>query len=728
MLFALFILGIGCDSSKHKETMRFPSTEEIKKLPSDGGSEFNRLIFEKSPYLLQHAANPVDWYPWGEEAFEKAKQEDKPIFLSVGYATCHWCHVMEHESFEDSLVATRLNEAFVCIKVDREERPDVDHVYMTVTQAMTGHGGWPMTIIMTWDKKPFFSGTYFPKESRQGRVGLLDLIVGIRDAWQNRREEVLASAGKITDFLKSYGETASAKTPDASLLDSAFTMMSGQFDHRHGGFGGAPKFPTPHQLTFLLRYWKRSGNADALSMVERTLASMRKGGIYDHIGLGFHRYSTDAQWFLPHFEKMLYDQAMLTIAYCEAYQATQNEFYKTTASEIIEYVLRDLTDAEGGFYSGEDADSEGEEGKFYLWSIDELKQVLGSADADLAQKIFGASAEGNYYEEATREYKGTNILHFIKDNDVLAGELGLTEADLQSSIGRIRSKLFDVRKQRLHPLKDDKILTDWNGLMIAALAIAARTLDRPEYALAADKAVGFIFSKLRNSDGRLLKRYRDGDAALPAHLDDYAFMTWGLLELYETTFDTKHLARAIELTDQTIKSFWDPTNGGFYFTAEDGEELIVRSKEYYDGAIPSGNSVAVGNLVRLNRLTGNTDYDKKADAAVRSFGESVSKVPMGYTQFMQAWDYVVGPSYEIVIAVKNTGDAKEILKKLNAAFVGSKVVLIKTDANAAELTRLAPFTDGQAAKDGKPTIYVCTNFSCAAPVFTADDMMKLLAK
>ena len=500
-------------------------------------SHRNRLAAEKSPYLLQHADNPVDWYPWGPEAFEKARMENKPIFLSIGYSTCHWCHVMEHESFEDEQVAKLLNETFVCIKVDREERPDIDQVYMTVCQMMTGSGGWPLTVITTPDKKPFYVGTYFPRESRFGRIGMMDLVPRIKQAWADDPDELLAHARRISDSLQQTVPSSPGQMPDETSLALAYQQLSGIFDRANGGFGNSPKFPTPHNLVFLLHYHKRAPEQNSLKMVEQTLQAMRAGGIYDHIGFGFHRYSTDSRWLVPHFEKMLYDQALLAMAYTQAYQATADARYSQTAREIISYVLRDMTDTGGGFYSAEDADSEGGEGKFYLWTSDEVGDCLTPDEADLVRKVFNISREGNFSEEATGERTGRNILHLTDNLDTFAEDLSISQKELQERLEAARGKLFQYRQKRIHPHKDDKILTDWNGLMIAALAQAGRALDETEYTEAAEKAADFILTNLRRPDGRLLHRYRDGNAGIDAHLDDYAFLTWAMLELYETTFN-----------------------------------------------------------------------------------------------------------------------------------------------------------------------------------------------
>ncbi|HLG28805.1 MAG TPA: thioredoxin domain-containing protein, partial [Candidatus Brocadiales bacterium] len=573
----------------------------------------NRLINEKSPYLLQHADNPVDWYPWGDEAFEKARKENKPILLSIGYSTCHWCHVMEHESFEDPEVARLMNETFVSIKVDREERPDIDNIYMTVCQMISrGNCGWPLNIIMTPDNKPFFAATYIPKEARFGRAGMLELIPRLKELWTTQRDEVMKSANQITSALQQgLGSSGQLKGEelDESSLEKAYDQLAGTFDSSNGGIGTAPKFPTPHNYLFLLRYWKRSGNENALAMVEKTLQSMRLGGIYDHVGFGFHRYSTDPNWFVPHFEKMLYDQAMLAMAYIEAYQATGKKDYEQTAREIFTYVLRDMTDPGGGFYSAEDADSEGEEGKFYLWSEREIKQVLGKDDAEFFIKVFNIDEEGNFGEEATGRKTGDNILHLKKPVAEIALSLNISQEELNKKIQVAREKLFKVREKRVHPHKDDKVLTDWNGLMIAALAKGSQAFNEPEYSVAAGRAVDFILKNLRDKSGELLHRYRDGESGIRANVTDYAFLVWGLTELYEATFDVNYLKTALELNRELIENFWDEDNGGFYFTSSDVEELIVRQKEINDGAIPSGNSVAMLNLIRLGRITANSDLE-----------------------------------------------------------------------------------------------------------------------
>jgi hypothetical protein len=688
----------------------------------------NRLIHEKSPYLLQHAYNPVDWYPWGDEAFEKARKEDKPIFLSIGYSTCHWCHVMERESFEDHEVAKLMNETFVSIKVDREERPDLDHIYMTVCQILTGSGGWPLNIFMTPDKRPFFAATYIPKESRFGRMGMMDLIPRVKQVWKERRDEVLNSADKIMAALKSVESESPGEGLDTSTLDGAYQQLAERFDEGFGGFSQAPKFPTPHNFYFMLRYWKRTDNQKALEMVKKTLQEMRKGGVYDHVGLGFHRYATDQEWLVPHFEKMLYDQAMLAMAYVEAYQAMGNEEYKKTAEEIFTYVLRDMTAPTGGFYSAEDADSEGVEGKFYVWTEAEIHKVLTKKEADFLIKLFNVEKAGNFLEEATGKKTGANILHLKKSLSEMASDLKISEQDLQDRLASAREKLFSAREKRIHPHKDDKVLTDWNGLMIAALAKGSRAFGDLKYAEAAKKAVDFIFDQMRKPNGRLLHRYRDGQAGITANVDDYAFLIWGLIELYEATFDAHYLETALKLNEEMLKHFWDDKSGGLFFTPDDGEALIVRKKEIYDGAVPSGNAVAMLNLLRLARFTANTHLEERAMEIGRAFSKAVKQFPSGYTQFLVAADFGIGPSYEVVIVGKSgAGDTKEMLKALRSRFIPNKVTLFRpTETESPHIDKLAEYIKYQVSLDGKATAYVCMNFACKEPTTEVSKMLGLI--
>ncbi len=703
-----------------------PSPEILKKLPPDGGPEYNRLVFEKSPYLLQHAGNPVDWYPWGEKAFEKARKEDKPIFLSIGYSTCHWCHVMEKESFEDEEVAKLLNADFISIKVDREERPDVDNIYMTVSQIMTRGGGWPLTIVMMPDKKPFFAATYIPKEPRFGRPGMTDVLPQLAEAWKTRRKEILQTAGQVTSALQNVSSARPGQDLNRSTLDEAYKRFESLFDSQNAGFGSAPKFPVPHQYSFLLRYNARTGNQKALEMSEKSLAAMRRGGICDQVGFGFHRYSTDPRWFLPHFEKMLYDQALLAIAYLETYQATGKREYAQTAREIFAYVRRDMTSPEGGFYSAEDADSEGEEGKFYLWTVEELHQVLGPDEAQFAARLMNATPSGNHRELETG--RSSNILHLSKPWDQLARDFGVSEQALRDRWETARRKLFAERKKRVHPQKDDKILTDWNGLMIAALARGAQVLDEPQYVLAAKRAADFVLKTLRDGRGRLLKRYRDGEAALDGQLDDYAFVVWGLIELYEVTFEVRYLEEALKLNEAMLAHFWDKQNGGFYFQPDDGEKQIVRTREIYDGALPSGNSVAALNLLRLARMTGQTELEKLASRLVQSFAADVGRSPNNFTQLLTALDFALGPSFEVVVAGRpEAADTRRMLAALRKPFLPNKVVLFRPEGSEEPpIVKLAEFVRSQSALGGRATAYVCQNFVCRQPSTDLSQMVQVL--
>jgi len=665
----------------------------------------NHLANEQSPYLLQHADNPVDWYPWGKEAFKKARELDRPIFLSIGYSTCHWCHVMEHESFEDDSVAKLLNDSFISIKVDREELPEIDHVYMSVCQAMTGGGGWPLTIVMTPAKEPFFAGTYFPKDKRGGRSGLFQILPMIADAWNSKREDIMTSVGQVKNYLDRLNSKPAGNNFSTELINRAYDQFRNGFDEEYGGFFKAPKFPSPHNLIFLMRYHHSFDNKIALDMATKTLKQMRLGGIYDHIGFGFHRYSTDRHWLVPHFEKMLYDQAMIAMAYTEAYHITGEDIFAQTAREIFTYVLRDMTASEGGFFSAEDADSEGEEGKFYIWTEQEIKEILGEDYGREFNDIFSITTQGNYRDESSGKETGLNIPHLNNYN-----------ANGSNDFESAREKLFNIREKRIHPLKDDKILTDWNGLMIAALAKAAIVLDEPVYLDAAEKAAEFVLHSISKGE-RLLKRYRNGVAALDAHLDDYAFMAWGLLELYEATFATKYLSQALDLMNIMVEDFWDDKNGGFFLGSDQSEKLIVRSKTAYDGAIPSGNSVAVMNMVKLTRITGNTKWAELAEKTIRAFSEDVNRTPTGYTLMLTGFMFDTQNSKEIVIV----GDSRnrnttKFLHTIRASYAPHKVLLFKdTSVSDNRLEQLANWTSTQNSINGKPTAYVCKNFACNQP-------------
>lgn len=684
----------------------------------------NRLALEKSPYLLQHADNPVDWYPWGDEAFAKAKAEDKPIFLSIGYSTCHWCHVMEHESFEDTTVARLMNDTFVSIKVDREERPDIDNIYMTVCQMMTGHGGWPLTVVMDPDRRPFFATTYIPRDNRYGAAGMIDLIPQIQAAWRDRRSDIETASDQLLNRLQEIAAQGAGEDDlGAPVLDLAYEQLTQRYDSQRGGFGEAPKFPTPHNLLFLLRYWKRTGNEHALEMVEQTLDAMAGGGIYDHVGFGFHRYSTDARWFAPHFEKMLYDQALLVMAYTEAFQATGNPEYQRVVEHTIAYVARDMTDEKGGFYSAEDADSEGIEGKFYLWTVDDIRALLDEDDASFAIDVFGVTPSGNFSEEVA----GGNILYLQQPIEAVAAQRGTGGQELRDRVERVRAAMFDERQKRIHPHKDDKVLADWNGLMIAALAMAGRVFDSADYTALAERAAKFVLGEMR-IEGQLLHRYREGDASIEGLVDDFAFLIWAMIELYETTFDVTYLQEALELNEQMMDRFWDAKSGGLFFTTDRSPDLIVRMKEVYDGAVPSGNSVAMLNLIRLGRLTGNPALEKRAAMIGRAFHEAVSQGPSAYTMLLTALEFGVGPSYEVVIVGdREADDTRAMHRALNRVFVPNKVVVYKPLGDDDEdIVELATFTKTQTAIDGKATAYVCKNYACDLPTTKTEQMLDLL--
>jgi len=690
----------------------------------------NKLVNEKSPYLIQHAHNPVDWHPWSDEVFSKARAENKPIFLSIGYATCHWCHVMEKESFENEEAAGYLNDTFICIKVDREERPDIDAVYMAACQMLTGSGGWPLSIFMTPEKKPFFAATYLPRNTRGGRAGLIDICRQVKKLWVDDHEKIATSAGSIADSLHRAFAFKAADDPDETLFDTAYSQIKSGFDPQFGGFEPAPKFPTPHRLLFLLRCYHRTADARALDMVVKTLTAMRMGGIWDHVGFGFHRYSTDSRWLLPHFEKMLYDQAMIATAYLEAFQITREPLFAKTAEEIFAYVLRDMTAPQGAFYSAEDADSEGEEGKFYVWTTEEFQRVLEGEDSERWESILRLSPEGNFTDEATRKKTGANIVHLTASIKKWAQKAGVPEAEFETEWARIRHRLYRVREQRIHPLKDDKILTDWNGLMIAALALGARILNKPEYETAARKAADFVLQKMRDAQGRLYHRFRDGELAVEAHAADYAFLIHGLLSLYQTTFDLKFAELARELQQEMTTNFWDDENGGFFSTPAGNVELPVRPKELYDGAIPSANSVALFNLLFLSRLTGNPQWEDRAQAQIRAFAGTVKSQPTAFTYFLCALDFALRPGEEIVITGESQAEnTREMLAALNLNFTPNKVAIVKTAQNAKQLNKFAGYTDGLEVVKDMAMAHICRNGSCTGSTTDTQTMLdKILGK
>lgn len=708
-------------------------TTKLQKYPDE-----NLLGKEKSPYLLQHKDNPVHWYPWGDAAFAKAKAEDKPVFLSIGYSTCHWCHVMEHESFENSEIADILNKYFVAIKVDREERPDLDNIYMKAVMALTGSGGWPLSAFLTPDRKPFYGGTYFPPEARWGQPGFKELLLSIHNGWMNQRKQVIESSESITQALQNNSSAKAEGKVDLGpeVFDKAFRYYTASFDSLYGGFGGSPKFPSTHNLSFLLRYWKRNNDPKALEMAEKTLIAMAKGGMYDHLGGGFHRYSTDQKWHVPHFEKMLYDQAIIAQTYLEAYQATKNVEYARVAREIFEYVLRDMTDQNGGFYSAEDADSlesqdahEKKEGAFYVWADEEIAERLGKNDAEIFNYYYGAQKDGNAEFDPHGEFTGKNILFAAHNIEEAAKQFNKSVTEVNEILTRSKQKMLDARSNRPRPHLDDKILVDWNGLMISSLAFGSAVLQEPRYAEAAEKAATFISNSLVRKDGRLLHRFRDGEAAILGSIEDYAFFVHGLIDLYQATFKVTYLKEAKRLTEEMLKLFWDTDRGGFFFIAADAEQLLYREKEIYDGAIPSGNAFAALDLLRLGRLTLNTDWEKRAEELFRAFGSELSQSPMVYSQSLSALDFALGPSKEIVIVGnqenKETG---EMLKLLYSYYLPNKVVILRPldIKEAQDLISIAPFIENQSALKGVTTAYVCEDYQCKFPATDISQFENLL--
>ena len=673
----------------------------------------NRLIHESSPYLLKHATNPVDWYPWGEDAFSLAKEKNKPILLSIGYLTCHWCNVMEEESFSDPQVAALINDVFVPIKVDREERPDIDQIYMKACHILSPSCGWPLTVFLTPAGKPFYAGTYIPKENRFGKIGLLELVPRVKRLWTEEHDSVLKSADSINAAIISSTIQLPGGEMETPQLEAAFKAFSKDFDWEHGGFGRSTKFPKPLNLIYLLRYWHRTGNSDALAMVEKTLSAMRQGGIYDHLGYGFHRYATDPMWRLPHFEKMLYNQALLVLTYVEAYQATTKEEYADTAREILHYVLTRMTAANGAFYSAESADSEGEEGKFYLWSIEEIKKILDREEAAAAIRIFHIMEEGNFIDPVLGRKTGDNIL-YIEQN---TGQ--------EDKFEKIRKKLLLERAKRPRPERDDKVLTDWNGLMIAALAKAAQVLDQPEYGEAAKKAALFILQNLRTKDGKLLHRWRNGQAGLDGTAADYSFLTWGLLELYSWEFDSKWLEYTFGLTDDLFKDYWDAKLGGFYLTANSKKSMLPRIKENIDTALPSSNSVAMLNLLKLGRLTGDHTFEEKAAKISRLISSRVKDSELAFPMLLTALNFALAPSQEVVIVGdKNADDTNRMFKTLRKGYFPNVVVLLKPNGEQTpQINNYANFIEYIYAIDNKATAYVCTNFKCNFPTTDPERML-----
>jgi hypothetical protein len=694
--------------------MSLPTREQKDEHPHT-----NRLIHETSPYLQQHAHNPVDWHPWGEEAFERAKKEDKPILLSIGYSTCHWCHVMERESFEDEETARLMNENFINIKVDREERPDLDAIYMNVVQMLTGHGGWPMTVFLTPEQAPFFGGTYFPPEDRYGMPGFRRLLLSIAEAYRTRRDDLQANAEAILNELKRVSApkpTEGEVTPDA--LDQAYHGLAQHFDPQDGGFGQAPKFPAAMSLIYLLRYSHRTKKQEALDMVELSLMKMAQGGIYDQLGGGFHRYSTDEKWLVPHFEKMLYDNALLSRLYLYAFQVTDNTFYKRIAEETLDYVVREMTSPDGGFYSAQDADSEGVEGKFFVWTPEEVNAVLGRQDGELFCKYFDVTPWGNF--------EGKNILHVSRAMDIVARLENISVEALSHVIERGRKKLFETREQRIKPHRDEKVLTSWNGLMMRSFAEAANVLERDDYRQVAVRNAEFLLAHLRR-DGRLLRTYRNGVGKLNGYLEDYALLADGLLALYEATFDRRWLKEARELTEKMIGQFWDEIDGGFYFTGQDHETLIARTKEYYDNATPSGNSVAADVLLRLSLLLDEPNDRRRAERVFRVMSDALARYPSAFGHLLGALDFYFSQPKEIaIIGANQSPDTRALVRTIFTRFLPNKIVAFK-EPNDELAGELIPLLKGRGMVDNQATAYVCQNFACQRPVTDPEALAQQLA-
>lgn len=690
------------------EKIRSLDTLDKSALPPDGGPGFNRLIFAKSPYLLQHAENPVDWYPWCEEAFDKARREDKPIFLSIGYATCHWCHVMERESFEDHEVAAVLNDKFVAVKVDREERPDIDDQYMTVAQMLTGSGGWPLTILMTSEKQPFFAATYIPKTEKMGMPGIVEILNKIDDFWRNNRPAVLENCSQVLSGLTRAAAPSAGSLQGDSVVDGVFRSLKMSFDGIRGGFGEAPKFPFPLNISFLLRYWKRTGATVARDMAEFTLARIRQGGIFDQIGYGLHRYSVDSQWLVPHFEKMLYDQAMMAHACLDAFQATGKTRYATMAEEIFSFVSRDMASPEGGFYSAWDADTNGSEGEFYTWTPEEMERVLGEEDGALACRFFGVTSDGNF--------EGRSILNIQSSTELFAEISGISIDVLHVKIEEWKRSLLSARDTRLRPLRDEKILTGWNGLMISAFAKGYAVTGNVRFREAADAAVSFIRKNMRREDGRLLRGWYQGGASIPAFLEDYAFLVWGLIELYEATLGAEYLNEARSCSLEMIRLFSDGDEYGLFDTASDAENLLVRKKGWHDGVIPSGNAVAAMCLIRLGKIARDTRCLEEGKGILRAFMGSIARQPMAGLHFLAALDYLSGEEMEVTFSGDmGFPEATEMLRAVRRRYMPGLVLSLSGEKG-----------ESPNEERGKPTVQICAAGACRLPVVSVRDLESLL--
>jgi uncharacterized protein YyaL (SSP411 family) len=678
----------------------------------------NRLIHESSPYLRQHAHNPVDWYAWGDEALERARREDRPIFLSIGYSACHWCHVMEHESFENPDIAELMNSLFINIKVDREERPDLDRIYMSAVQMISGAGGWPMSVFLTPQLKPFFGGTYYPPEDRWGRPGFPKLLQAVAGAFRTNREAIESSGEQVAQRIASIAAVGPGDTLlTPALLDAAAQSIVANHDLDHGGFGTAPKFPQSIVLQLLLREYRRSGDLEVAQVARTSLDAMAAGGIYDHLGGGFHRYSTDDRWLVPHFEKMLYDNALLAIVYLEAYQATGDEDYARVARETLDYLLREMTSPEGGFYSTQDADSEGEEGAFFIWTVPQIRGVLTEEDADLCERAYGVDEVGNF--------EGRSVLYRAKTDAALAASLGLDETAVASRLAACRAALFQHREGREKPSRDEKILADWNGLAIMAFARGSRVLAEPRYRDAAVRAGEFIGSRMRDSQGRLFHVWTHGDAKIPAFLDDHACLLAGMVDLYEATGNPRWLADASSLRDAMVVGFWDEQDGAFFDTAQGQGDLIARTRDASDGAVPSGNSMAAFGLIRLARILGEADPLMKAERVLRAFVPMMQNFPMGASQMLVALDLFLAPSQEVaIVGPEEDGDTRALCGIVDRLFLPHTVLLRGDGASDAGLAGLT----GKGLVRGRPAAYVCAGFACKAPVTAPLDLAEALRR
>ncbi|MEX0761114.1 MAG: thioredoxin domain-containing protein [Dehalococcoidia bacterium] len=681
----------------------------------------NRLANETSPYLLQHKDNPVDWYPWGSEAFERAKAEDKPVMLSIGYSACHWCHVMAHESFEDRAIANLMNELFVNIKVDREERPDVDAIYMAATQAMTGHGGWPMTVFMDPDGRPFYTGTYFPSEDRGGMPAFPRVLQAVAEAYQSRRGDLITSSSRVIGAIQAQSAPRQSEAPlTRDLFDQAYQALASEFDPTNGGFGMQPKFPQPMTYEFLLRHWHTSGSQQALDMVTLTLEKMARGGIYDQVGGGFHRYSVDTYWLVPHFEKMLYDNALLPVLYLHGWQATGNPLFRQVAGETLDYILREMTHSDGGFYSATDADSEGEEGRFFVWLPSEIDDVVGPETGRIARAYWGVTREGNF--------EGKNILNVPRDADEVAADLGISVDQLMETVSAAKVALYDARAKRVPPGTDDKIITAWNAMTLKALAECGAAMGNTGWVEAARRNAGFLLENLV-SDGRLLRTWKaspeGGQAKLKGYLEDYAFLVDGLVSLYEATFERRWLDEAIGLADRMVDLFWSDDDGVFFDTGTDHEQLVVRPRDVFDNASPCGGSAAAMALLRLSVFTANVDHQRRAVSSLGSVTDLMARAPSGFAWWLCALDFELASTEEVVIIGQPDDPAtRALLEVARGGFAPHRVL---AGAPAPVDGDASPLLEGRGLLAGRPTAYVCENYACQAPVTEAAELAAQLS-